>query len=299
MHSDLVGNRDLVVLDEHHALTDLEPIAVMDEDAAAEVGHSLPLLGMLHLEGSDHTTVGEHQDIGALVVGVDAIESAPGPFEELIVQLVARGPLVETQVPGPLLLDLGSGQPFPFAGIAFHEIGIDHDRSDADLGTDDLRRLEGTDQGRGHDDVDRPDPLRGVEGLLTSEVGECGIGFALPAPDGVPFGLAVADEEEAGHVVTVPDPRDRGEAMNAYPSPVASLRLFASAREAAGTGRDTVPGSTVGEVLAEAERRYGSAFGEIVASSRVWCNGEPASDDVAVTDADEVAVLPPVSGGFR
>ena len=80
---------------------------------------------------------------------------------------------------------------------------------------------------------------------------------------------------------------------------MASLRLFASAREAAGTGRDTVPGSTVGEVLAEAVRRYGPAFGEVVANSRVWCNGEPAADDVAVTDADEVAVLPPVSGGFR
>ena len=80
---------------------------------------------------------------------------------------------------------------------------------------------------------------------------------------------------------------------------MASLRLFASAREAAGTGRDTVPGATVGAVLAEAERRYGAAFAEVVASSRVWCNGEPAEPGDVVTDADEVAVLPPVSGGCR
>jgi sulfur-carrier protein len=80
---------------------------------------------------------------------------------------------------------------------------------------------------------------------------------------------------------------------------VATLRLFAAAREAAGTGRDTVPGDTVAAVLAEAGRRYGEAFAEVVANSRVWCNGEPAEGDEAVTDADEVAVLPPVSGGCR
>ena len=74
---------------------------------------------------------------------------------------------------------------------------------------------------------------------------------------------------------------------------MASLRLFASAREVAGTSRDEIPGSTVDEVLGEAARRYGPAFAEVVATSRVWCNG-----DAAVTDADEIAVLPPVSGGY-
>ncbi|CAB4604322.1 unannotated protein [freshwater metagenome] len=79
---------------------------------------------------------------------------------------------------------------------------------------------------------------------------------------------------------------------------MASLRLFASAREAAGTGRDTVPGATVDEVLAEAVRRYGPAFADVVANSRVWCNGESVSGETPVGDGDEVAVLPPVSGGF-
>ena len=75
------------------------------------------------------------------------------------------------------------------------------------------------------------------------------------------------------------------------------LRLFASAREAAGTGRDEVPGATVGEVLDEARRRYGPGFAAVLSRCRVWVNGEPAEPDVAVGETDEVALLPPVSGG--
>jgi len=78
---------------------------------------------------------------------------------------------------------------------------------------------------------------------------------------------------------------------------MARLRLFAAAREAAGTGDDVVSGSTVAEVLAEAERRYGQTFADIVRSSKVWLNGEECDMSSPVTDADEVAVLPPVSGG--
>ena len=75
------------------------------------------------------------------------------------------------------------------------------------------------------------------------------------------------------------------------------LRLFAAAREAAGAGRDEVPGATVGAVLHAARERYGPAFTEVLATARVWRNGEPCVDEDPVGDADEVAVLPPVSGG--
>jgi molybdopterin converting factor small subunit len=78
---------------------------------------------------------------------------------------------------------------------------------------------------------------------------------------------------------------------------VAVLRLFAGAREAAGTGRDDVPGATVGEVLDAARARYGTDFGELLEHCAVWCNGEPCEPDRPVLDSDEVAVLPPVSGG--
>jgi molybdopterin converting factor small subunit len=75
------------------------------------------------------------------------------------------------------------------------------------------------------------------------------------------------------------------------------LRMFASAREAAGTGRDEVPGATIAEVLAEAEHRYGAPFAAILGSCRIWRNGEPAGPGDRVSPTDEIAVLPPVSGG--
>lgn len=80
---------------------------------------------------------------------------------------------------------------------------------------------------------------------------------------------------------------------------MAILRLFASAREAAGVGRDVVAGDTVGAVLAEADERYGPGFVAVRQRCRVWVNGAPAELDAPVGDDDEVAVLPPVSGGAR
>jgi sulfur-carrier protein len=78
---------------------------------------------------------------------------------------------------------------------------------------------------------------------------------------------------------------------------VALLRLFASAREAAGTGRDQIPGTTVSEVLHEACRRYGSGFETVLPTCRIWVNGDEVAPDTVLLDTDEVAVLPPVSGG--
>lgn len=78
---------------------------------------------------------------------------------------------------------------------------------------------------------------------------------------------------------------------------MATLRLFASAREAAGIGSVEVAESTVGEILDAARARYGEHFAAVLATSRVWLNGDPATDDAPVSATDEVAVLPPVSGG--
>jgi molybdopterin converting factor small subunit len=78
---------------------------------------------------------------------------------------------------------------------------------------------------------------------------------------------------------------------------VAVLRLFAAAREAAGTGRDEVPGATVGDVLDAAVARFGPGFAAILATCKVWVNGDPAERHDPVQAGDEVAVLPPVSGG--
>jgi molybdopterin synthase sulfur carrier subunit len=81
--------------------------------------------------------------------------------------------------------------------------------------------------------------------------------------------------------------------------PRVTLLLFAAAREAAGTNRDSFDADTVGEVLAIARSRYGDTFTSVLAGSRVWLDGEePAAGDATrITDGAEVAVLPPVSGG--
>jgi molybdopterin converting factor small subunit len=78
---------------------------------------------------------------------------------------------------------------------------------------------------------------------------------------------------------------------------MAVVRLFAAARDAAGTGRDELPGATVGDVLAAASSRYGSRFTDVLRTCKIWVNGEPADLQDSVGAADELAVLPPVSGG--
>jgi sulfur-carrier protein len=78
---------------------------------------------------------------------------------------------------------------------------------------------------------------------------------------------------------------------------MARLRLFAQASEAAGRRSDVIEGGTVGEVLAAARVRYGPAFADVLAYSAVWLNGSPADAGTAAGADDEIAVLPPVSGG--
>ncbi len=77
------------------------------------------------------------------------------------------------------------------------------------------------------------------------------------------------------------------------------VRLFAAARVAAGTGRDELPGGTVSEVLDEAVKRYGQGFADVLGGCRVWVNGDAAAAGDPVGPHDELAVLPPVSGGCR
>ncbi len=78
---------------------------------------------------------------------------------------------------------------------------------------------------------------------------------------------------------------------------MALLRLLGPARDAAGTARADVPGATVGEVLDHARARFGDRFATVLEHSATWLNGGPAALDESVGEDDEVAVLPPVSGG--
>jgi molybdopterin synthase sulfur carrier subunit len=78
---------------------------------------------------------------------------------------------------------------------------------------------------------------------------------------------------------------------------VVRLRLFGPAREAAGTATVTLPGQSVGAIIHAAEEQFGEVFSQVVAVSNIWLNGEPVPSDTHVHDGDEVAVIPPVSGG--
>lgn len=78
---------------------------------------------------------------------------------------------------------------------------------------------------------------------------------------------------------------------------MATLRLFANLRESAGTDRVEIDAPTVGELLASANAQFGDRFTEGASSAGVWVNGEPAEETTPVAPGDEVALIPPVSGG--
>jgi molybdopterin converting factor small subunit len=78
---------------------------------------------------------------------------------------------------------------------------------------------------------------------------------------------------------------------------MATLLLFANLRETAGTSTVELPGNTVGQVVTAAVESYGDDFAAGVGTARVWVNGDPADDDTPVSTADEIALIPPVSGG--
>jgi molybdopterin synthase sulfur carrier subunit len=78
---------------------------------------------------------------------------------------------------------------------------------------------------------------------------------------------------------------------------MARILLLGPAREAAGLRDDVFEADSVGDLLAQAVARYGSEFEAVLAVSRVWVNGEGADPQDVIGTDDEVAVLPPVSGG--
>ncbi len=104
--------------------------------------------------------------------------------------------------------------------------------------------------------------------------------------------------EKGGSAGTVPV-ASSGEAIAGQTTPVVTLRYFAAAREAAGTGREELAGTTVAAVLAAARARHGAHFEGVLSTCRTWVNGDTATADVELRTGDEVAVLPPVSGGAR
>jgi MoaD family protein len=75
------------------------------------------------------------------------------------------------------------------------------------------------------------------------------------------------------------------------------VRLFAALRELAGASRVEVAGRTAGEVADALSSTHGERFAAIAAVSSFVVNGERAERTTPVAEGDEVAILPPVSGG--
>jgi molybdopterin synthase sulfur carrier subunit len=78
---------------------------------------------------------------------------------------------------------------------------------------------------------------------------------------------------------------------------VVRVRLFAALREAAGAQEVEATGRSAGEIAALLGERYGDAFARVAAVSSIVVNGERAGPETPVAEGDEMAILPPVSGG--
>jgi MoaD family protein len=80
---------------------------------------------------------------------------------------------------------------------------------------------------------------------------------------------------------------------------VVKVRLFAALREIAESSEVEAEGTTAGEVADALSERFGDRFGQIAAVGSLVVNGERASRSTPVDAGDEIALLPPVSGGSR
>jgi MoaD family protein len=79
--------------------------------------------------------------------------------------------------------------------------------------------------------------------------------------------------------------------------PTVSVRLFAALRDLAGAARVEAEGDTVDDVVAALAARFGDRFARVAAAGSVVVDGERASGDRRLARGEEVALLPPVSGG--
>ena len=75
------------------------------------------------------------------------------------------------------------------------------------------------------------------------------------------------------------------------------VRLFAALREIAGESHVEATGRTVGDLVDDLSERFGERFARIAEVGSFVVNGERAARETPIAEGDEVALLPPVSGG--
>jgi MoaD family protein len=77
------------------------------------------------------------------------------------------------------------------------------------------------------------------------------------------------------------------------------VRLFAALRDLAGASELDEDASTVGALIDRLSERFGADFARIATAGSVIVGDERADRAHALSPSDEVAILPPVSGGNR
>jgi molybdopterin synthase sulfur carrier subunit len=75
------------------------------------------------------------------------------------------------------------------------------------------------------------------------------------------------------------------------------VRLFAALRDLAGSTEVQAEGATVEDVVDALAARFGDRFGAIARAGSAVVDGERAHPRTALAGVQEVALLPPVSGG--
>jgi len=82
------------------------------------------------------------------------------------------------------------------------------------------------------------------------------------------------------------------------------IKLFANLRKAAGEKEVSVTGASVGGVLSELVKRYPALVEHLLENGQIrphviiTINGNPITDaNVAVTEQDQIAIFPPITGG--
>lgn len=76
-----------------------------------------------------------------------------------------------------------------------------------------------------------------------------------------------------------------------------SVRLFAAAREAAGTDHAQFDCTSVAELHEQMTDRFGTRMPQVLAASSLLCAGTRLGPADALPDGSEVDVLPPFAGG--
>jgi len=212
----------------------------------------------------------------------------------------------------PTSLDFVLAQTLPWPDVGLDEPLVNEWTRQVERRSDDLRSFAGSLERAGNDAVERDAGRQQTHGGLTCLVstrgGQQRVSPALPLAQYVPFRLTVSHHDQRAGVEGYLGVRRHGSGDTVqcvpvagyslgYADHVARLVLFASAREAAGRSEEVISGETVADVLDIAKQRFGPKFESVLGSCTIWLNGEGCNLDARVGASDEVAVLPPVSGG--